>query len=188
MDSFFEFMDYSEQIRLIRKSFFAYRNGIIADSLRRCNDPHKSIMGCQWVDIKAIAEQVPQNAVLAEKLWEIRDSRECRMVAPLLYPLDEFDVATAIMWGKAVECDEIADVFCQALAGRMNDVLPVVEALAAEGNDQCDYTAFRLLQNAHKRGTVVLDGNVRRLIDAKKSTVSQHVRPILLDLLSDCQQ
>ena len=39
----------------IRKEFFAFRNGIIADKLRKAGDPHGMIMGCLLVDVQGIA-------------------------------------------------------------------------------------------------------------------------------------
>ena len=181
-------MDYNEQIRLIRKSFFAYRNGIIADSLRRCNDPHKSIMGCQWIDIMAIAREVPQDAVLAEKLWEIKDSRECRMIATLLYPVSQLDEETAVMWAKDVESDEIADILCQALLGKMAESLQVFYNLLSLDDGKYDYIAFRLLQNIIKRGNASMTAELAAMVKSKMPTSSKRVQGILADLLEDCQQ
>ena len=45
-------------IREIRKEFFAFRNGIIADKLRKAGDPHTMIMGCLLVDISSIAARI----------------------------------------------------------------------------------------------------------------------------------
>ena len=44
-----------ETLRGIRKEFFAFRNGIVADKLRKAGDPHSMIMGCLLVDISGIA-------------------------------------------------------------------------------------------------------------------------------------
>ena len=48
-------MNNEEILRNTRKQFFAYRNGIIADSLRKNGDPHSMIMGCQMTDVAQIA-------------------------------------------------------------------------------------------------------------------------------------
>lgn len=181
-------MDYNEQIRLIRKSFFAYRNGIIADSLRKCNDPHKSIMGCQWIDIMTIAREESQDVTLAEKLWDIKDSRECRMIATLLYPAKQLDVETAVAWAKDVESDEIADILCQALLGKMNDAMAVFYELLSLNDSKHDYVAFRLLQNIIKRGNATMKKELTTLVKSKMPTADKRVQVILADLLEDCQQ
>ena len=181
-------MDYNEQIRLIRKSFFAYRNGIIADSLRKCNDPHKSIMGCQWIDIMTIAREESQDVTLAEKLWDIKDSRECHMIATLLYPAKQLDVETAVAWAKDVESDEIADILCQALLGKMNDAMAVFYELLSLNDSKHDYVAFRLLQNIIKRGNATMKKELTTLVKSKMPTADKRVQVILADLLEDCQQ
>ena len=79
--------------REIRKEFFAYRNGIIADKLRHAGDPHSMIMGCLLVDVTAIAQRTREALgdearlqALAQELWADTNSRECRLAAPMLYP------------------------------------------------------------------------------------------------------
>ena len=44
-------MNNEEILRNTRKQFFAYRNGIIADSLRKNGDPHSMIMGLSLIHI-----------------------------------------------------------------------------------------------------------------------------------------
>ena len=80
----------------IRKEFFAYRNGIIAEQLRAAGDPHTMLMGCQLTDVIAIAEHYEKSAELAQALWNDVNHRECRMAATMLYPAEEFKMETAI--------------------------------------------------------------------------------------------
>ena len=44
--------------REIRREFFAFRNGIVADKLRKAGDPHPVMMGCLLVDVQAITQGV----------------------------------------------------------------------------------------------------------------------------------
>ena len=75
-----------EILRDIRKEFFAFRNGIIADKLRKANDPHPVIMGCLLTDIVTITRGMKDSiadddrlVTLAEELWSDTNSRECRL-------------------------------------------------------------------------------------------------------------
>ena len=63
----------------LKKEFFAYRNGIIAEQLRAAGDPHTMIMGCQLADIIAIASHYNKDAQLAQSLWDDEQHRECRL-------------------------------------------------------------------------------------------------------------
>ena len=66
-------------IQEIRKEFFAYRNGVVADQLRSAGDPHKMIMGCQLADLIAITSHYEKDVALAQALWDDFQSRECRI-------------------------------------------------------------------------------------------------------------
>ena len=74
---------HQEILRGIRKEFFAFRNGIIADKLRKAGDPHPIIMGCLLVDVQGIAARTreaigdaKQLAAVASELWSDTNSRE----------------------------------------------------------------------------------------------------------------
>ena len=112
-------MNNEEILRNTRKQFFAYRNGIIADSLRKNGDPHSMIMGCQMTDVAQIAAGIEPSKEIAEAFWTDTKHRECRMIAPMLYPSADMDKATALQWAKNVECEEIADVLCHRLLRKL---------------------------------------------------------------------
>ncbi len=99
----------------LKKEFFAYRNGIIAEQLRAAGDPHTMIMGCQLADIITIASHYNKDAQLAQSLWDDEQHRECRLAATMLYPIEEFKMETALAWCNSVESVEVADVLCHRL-------------------------------------------------------------------------
>ena len=78
-----------EILRVIRKEFFAFRNGIVADKLRKAGDPHGMIMGCLLVDIAAIAGRVQ------EAIKDI-DPRKDNVVADIGPAVEECAVKTAL--------------------------------------------------------------------------------------------
>ena len=74
---------HQEILRGIRKEFFAFLNGIIADKLRKAGDPHPILMGCLLVDVQGIAARTreaigdaKQLAAVASELWSDTNSRE----------------------------------------------------------------------------------------------------------------
>lgn len=159
-------------IPAIKKEFFAYRNGIIADALRSSGDPHSFIMGCQLVDVVAITSRYEQSPELAQALWNDRKHRECRMAATMLYPIDMIDEETALKWAQDVECNEIADVLCHRLLRR----LPYASSLAmtllnnAEDNSRMAYTGLRLLLNLLIMGKVDNHDEIARVVARIRST------------------
>ena len=131
----------------IRKEFFAYRNGIIAEQLRAAGDPHTMIMGCQLTDVIAIAEHYEKSAELAQALWNDVNHRECRMAATMLYPAEEFKMETAIAWCLSVESVEIADVLCHRLLRHLPYAVELWKQLLTCDKKLVRYTAWRLLLN-----------------------------------------
>ncbi len=104
-----------EIARQIRHDFFVFRNGMLADSLRETGDTHKLIFGLNIPQIADIAKRYEKNISVATELWESSETRECRLIAPMLYPIDEFTEETAKKWISQVENIEIADNLCHKL-------------------------------------------------------------------------
>ena len=114
--------------KAIRKEFFAFRNGIIADKLRRAGDPHTIIMGCLLVDVINIAKKFrddihdsKERAALAQELWNDTLSRECRLAAPMIYPPELMTHDLAMAWCQSIETVEVADNLCHKLLRHASD-------------------------------------------------------------------
>ncbi len=136
-----------DKLKQIRLALFARRNGVVADALRAAGDPHEMIMGCPLSDIIAVARDHEQSAELAEALWADTKHRECRLLAPMLYPTSVCDEATALRWCLDIQTEEEADVLCHRLLRLLPFALDLVEQLAMDNAVLVRYTALRLLLN-----------------------------------------
>ena len=168
-----------EKLKQIRLALFARRNGVVADALRAAGDPHKLIMGCPLSDIIAVAhEQVP-SVELAEALWADTKHRECRLLAPMLYPIETCDETTALRWCHEVQTKEEADVLCHRLLRYLDCAIAVMETLLKEPNPMLRYTAFRLMLNLVMLNRFELNDAMRQLIkqeiDLSHSTSMQQL-------------
>ena len=178
-------MEIEEILKNTRKAFFAYRNGIIADTLRSNGDPHKSIMGCQLTDVAVIAQQLENNAQLAEAFWNQHSSRECRMIAPMLYPVAAFGQNTALAWCLDVESCEIADILCHRLLRKLDYAQALVKQLLGYEAQLTRYTAFRLLLNIIITGTYKPSDNLRAIAEHELTTAQGYLRPVLNSILEE---
>lgn len=104
-----------EIAKLIRQEFFVYRNGLLADTLKNAGDTHKMIFGLNLSQITDIAKRFDANELVASELWNSNTTRECRLIAPMLFPIDKFDEETAYKWISEVENTEVADNLCHKL-------------------------------------------------------------------------
>lgn len=135
-----------EIAKKIRQEFFVYRNGLLADNLRDAGDNHRMIFGLTLTQIQDIAKNIEPNEDVACELWKSKDSREARLIAPMLYPIDKFTENIAREWISQVENTEVADNLCHKLLKRLHFASSLCCNLAS-GNEMERYTAMRLAIN-----------------------------------------
>ena len=130
-------------LQTIKKEFFAFRNGIVANRLREAGDPHEIIMGCLLADIIAITRHYKRDAQLAQALWDNAHHRECRLAAPMLYPIENFNKDTALAWCRSIESIEVADVLCHRLLKHLSYAQELIKELTVSNDPMQQYTARR---------------------------------------------
>ncbi|MBR5169286.1 MAG: DNA alkylation repair protein [Muribaculaceae bacterium] len=181
-----------EDIRDIRKEFFAFRNGIVADKLRKAGDPHSMIMGCLLVDIVSIMRQASLTmgdniirAQVAQELWNDSNSRECRLAAPMLYPPEEMGLEMALQWSESVESVEVADNLCHKLLRHINGSDTLFRQLISQEKPLVKYTGYRLLLNLMITGKMQLNDTLRVIIESEASQAEQPLLSLLKDILEE---
>ncbi len=169
----------------IRKEFFAYRNGIVAEQLRAAGDPHTMIMGCQLVDVIAIAKRYEKNAELAQELWDNVNHRECRMAATMLYPIEDFKMETALAWCESVESVEIADVLCHRLLRHLPYAKELWAQLLACDKKLVRYIAWRLLLNLMMMSRIEKTNELRAMVENELKSVQPPIQSLLQRILEE---
>lgn len=174
-----------DKLKAIRLALFARRNGVVADALRTAGDPHELIMGCPLSDIIAVARELEPSAELAEALWADTKHRECRLLAPMLYPIETCDETTALRWCHEVQTEEEADVLCHRLLRHLDCAVPVMESLLKETPLLLRYTAFRLMLNLLSLERLRIDDHLKQLITNElshsRSLTLRHVLKALIE-------
>ena len=103
-----------------------YRNGIIADTLRKAGMPHSIIFGLQLPQISAIAREYAPSMELATELWEDKNVRESRLLACYLFPADFMTEEKCLELAESIQTKEEADILCFRLMRRV----PFAETLS----------------------------------------------------------
>ena len=179
----------------MRKEFFAFRNGIVADTLRKAGDPHSMIMGCLLVDISSIASRLREHigeteqlAAIANELWSDTNSRECRLAAPMLYPAEMMTLDQALMWCEAVETVEIADNLCHKLMRNIPNADTLFRQLIAQEEPLTKYTGYRLLLNLLLLGKVHPTPALRAIVENETATATPFLNQLLKDILEELDE
>lgn len=134
-------------MQLVKRRFFAMRNGAIADSLRRLGAPYRIIFGLNLPQITEIAAEFPHTPDLARALWANKTTRESMLLAPMLFPPEAMTPDEAARWIQEAPTPEIIDVLCLKLLRRLPFATDLIDAFALSAIDLHRYAALRLTFN-----------------------------------------
>lgn len=169
------------EIQTVKRRFFAMRNGIVADTLRRTMPEYKMVFGLNLPQIIDIAAETGPSRCLADALWSDRRTRESMLLAPMLYPREEVDITMARRMVEEVLTPEIADILCHRLLRHR----PFARSLAMEkvtsASDMERYTAFRLLFNLLPEGA----SEVRPFAEAEFASECRITRALTRALIDE---
>ena len=131
----------------IKHRMYALRNGAIADAMRRMGALYRIIFGVNLPQLVSIAEEITPSAQIAEELWHNDSTRESLLLAPMVYPREQYDIDTARAWIKSIPATEVADVLCLKLLKKMPWAATLANELIESDNAMTRYTALRLMFN-----------------------------------------
>lgn len=134
-------------MQIIKRRFFAMRNGIIADALRKGGCDYRMIFGLNLPQIAEIAADLPHTPELAAELWADRRTRESMLLAPMLQPVDGLDADTAMRMLDEAPTGEVADVLCMKLLRMHPSALSIALGAIGSEREMTRYGALRLMMN-----------------------------------------
>ena len=174
-----------EVLREIRKEFFAFRNGIVADKLRKAGDPHSMIMGCLLVDVVGIAQRARETVRDKGQLAAV--ASECRLAAPMLYPAEAMNLEQALQWCLTVETVEIADNLCHKLLRHIPDADALFRQLISDEKPLIRYTGYRLLLNLFLLGKIQPSASLKAIVETEAEQAEPQLKSLLKDILEELE-
>lgn len=133
----------------IKKEFMAYRNGIVADTLRKAGMPYKVIFGLNVPQIGGIARAVAadEREALAEELWADTEVRESRLLACWLFDPERIPYKEAQGLMDSVRTREEADILAFRLLRRHECAKQLATNIPAKATDLQKYAREALRRN-----------------------------------------
>lgn len=131
-------------MQTLKRRFFAMRNGLLADQLRRAGSKFRIIFGLNVIQLTEIARDYGHDAELADALWHNATTRESMLLAPMLWSPDDFDFDGIIALCSELPDTEVADMVSHRLLKKRDDALQIIEYLSKSDNALLRYTALRL--------------------------------------------
>lgn len=123
-----------EQVRNVKQCLRGMMNGVVSQSMREKGLAYKVNFGVELPRLRDFARTLPHTSALAAQLWK-EDIRECRILAGLLQPADEFPVDLAEVWVEQMRFTEEAEFTVLHLFCR----LPYASTIAFEWVARSDY-------------------------------------------------
>lgn len=97
-----------EQVRSVKREFRLMMNGITSQSMREKGLTYRTNFGVELPRLKAFSEELPHTTELAAALWK-EQVRECRLLAPMLMPSENFEEDMADLWVEQMNFTEEAE-------------------------------------------------------------------------------
>ncbi len=129
----------TEEIKKAKRLFMTYRNGIVADSLRKAGMPYSIIFGLQLPQVRQIARQFEDEVTdrkvlreLAGDLWADAGIRESRMLALALYPAELLTLEEAVKMMNDLQTREEADLLPFLLLKKTTFIPEIISRIVPE--------------------------------------------------------
>ncbi len=135
------------KMQQLKRRFFAMRNGVIADCMRKAGAPYRIVFGLTLPQLTEIARDFAGDAEMARILWHNTSTRESVLIAPMIMPADEMTVDEAREWIRTAASAEAIDVLCLKLLRRLDFAAAVAQELADSEEPLGRYTSLRLWLN-----------------------------------------
>lgn len=98
----------------IKKELRAAMNGILSAKMREAGAPYKLVFGVELPRLQNIANEFQPSRSLAQQLWN-ENIRECKLLATMLMPPEEFLPEVADIWTDEIPTAEVAQILCMQL-------------------------------------------------------------------------
>ncbi|MCH5319302.1 MAG: hypothetical protein J1E38_06295 [Paramuribaculum sp.] len=137
-------------IQQIKRNFFSFRNGVIADSLKKGGSPYRLIFGLNLPQLNQIAQNIGEDLATAKQLHDDVNTRESQLLSSLIMPVDKIQQAEeAFNWLEGLRSKEAIDIACHKLIKKTSNPLLVTEMCVSTENSLLRYAGIRLLWNIY---------------------------------------
>lgn len=128
----------------------AYRNGIVADALRKAGQPYSIIFGLQLPQLSEIARKLEPSVELGRALWSDKNVRESRLLAAWVFPKDKLSAEEALEMVTDIQTREESDILAFRLLRYLPFASSLMDKLLNSKSILINYTGIALKRNLEK--------------------------------------
>lgn len=153
-----------QKINTIKQSFRLYMNGPVSQSMREKGVNYKLNWGVSFSDLQRQALEYGKDRSLAVELWK-ESIRECRILATLIMPAEEFPQEMAEIWMEQVDTPELANMYAFNLL-QYTDYAPVLAfQWIAYDKPLYEISAYTLLGRLFQKGMNPNERGINEFLD-----------------------
>jgi len=164
-------MSVQERILEIKQKLRLNMNGVASTGMREAGIGYKLNFGVRIPELKQIASETGKDAELAAALWK-EDVRECRILAALVYPEDQFMPDMADLWIEQIEFPDLAEMCSMYLFSRMQGAAEAAFRWIASDNAMARYCGFLTLAHLLRGGREMGPRYVQELKDQAMAAIN----------------
>ncbi len=168
-----------DKIREIKQELRAMMNGPISQAMRQRGLTYKVNFGVELPRLQEFAATLPHDRRLALALWQ-EDIRECRLLAGMLMPPDEFSADLAELWFESIRFTEEADCTVFHLLREEPWASELIMPWLASERPLFRYGAYILLCQLLRQGKRLTTRDAMEFLDHARSDIEGTERSVAL--------
>lgn len=154
----------TDQVKEIKQQFHLYMDGVASSSMREKGVEYKINWGLKINDLKTIASKYEKQRELAVELWK-SNSRECKILAIMLMPAEEFTADFAQLWMEQTPTTEIAQYLAFYLVQHTADAADLAFQWIASKDSIYQECGYNTLSGLFTQGKQPTARDMQELID-----------------------
>lgn len=145
-------------------------NGVTAQSLRQKGLDYHLNWGANLLHLREMANDYTPDHQLAQALWK-ENIRECKILATMLMPTEEFGYDLATLWIEQTHTQEIAEIASMNLYQKLPFASELGLQLIASPEDMKQLHGFLILSGLFRKGEALDDRDINEFLDQAVSAL-----------------
>ena len=166
-------------IQAIKADLRAAMNGVASKAIRESGMGYKLVFGVELPRLREIAAAHTPDRRLALELWQ-EDIRECKMLAIMLFPQEEFDRDIADLWISSLrpEQAELAQLMVLDRLSKMSDASELAFLWMANEHPLFQLCGFLLVNRLLMQGAQFSPDAEAEFLDQATATLPSPFLPL----------
>lgn len=166
-------------INTIKAELRAAMNGVASRAIRESGMGYKLSYGVELPRLREIAAQFTPDRRLALELWQ-ENVRECKMLAVMLYPLEDFDADMADLWVGSLKPEQadLAGLLCMDLLARAPYAAELAFQWMAEEREIYQLCGFQIVTRLLMQGAQFSPTSEAEFLDQAAATLPTSYLPL----------